>query len=75
MTLRVRPYNEADEAVAVAIHQAMLVDDFYFLLFWEPSMSWSAYLQSIEDGRLSPRRIACAAIISSPKLTADGSGA
>ncbi len=51
MTLQLRPYNETDESAAVAIHQSMLVDDFYFLLFWEPTMSWATFLASIDELR------------------------
>jgi predicted acetyltransferase len=51
MTLRLRPYGEADEAQATAIHEQMRPDNFTFLLHWEPSMSWSAFLQSDADQR------------------------
>jgi predicted acetyltransferase len=27
----------------------MLAEDFYFLLFWEPTMSWSAFLASVNE--------------------------
>ena len=40
-----------DESAAVAIHEAMLSEHFYFLLGWESSMTWSAFLSSIEDQR------------------------
>ena len=51
MTLQLRPYDETDESAALAIHQAMLADDFYFLLFWEPTMTWSTFLASIDELR------------------------
>jgi predicted acetyltransferase len=51
MTLQLRPYNEADETAAVAIHQEMLADDFYFLLFWEPTKTWAAFLASVDELR------------------------
>ncbi|MGC2485187.1 MAG: GNAT family N-acetyltransferase [Acidimicrobiales bacterium] len=51
MTLQLRPYNETDESAAVAIHQAMLADDFFFLLFWEPTMTWGAFLASVDELR------------------------
>ena len=51
MMLQLRPYTPGDEAAALAIHQEMLADDFYFLLFWEPTMSWTAFLASIDESR------------------------
>jgi predicted acetyltransferase len=51
MTLRLRPYNASDEAAAIAIHEAMLPEDSHFLRFWNPSMSWSAFLKSNEQLR------------------------
>jgi predicted acetyltransferase len=51
MTLRLRPYGVDDEAAAVAIHESMLSDHFHFLLDWETSKSWSAFLQSNEELR------------------------
>ena len=51
MTLQLRPYDETDESAALAIHQAMLADDFYFLLFWEPTMTWAMFLASIDELR------------------------
>jgi predicted acetyltransferase len=49
--LRLRPYNASDEAAAISIHEAMLLEDSHFLRFWNPSMSWSAFLQSNEELR------------------------
>jgi predicted acetyltransferase len=50
-----------DETAAVALHEAMLAEDFYFLLGFEPGMPWSAFLSSIEDQRrgvnLAPRYV------------------
>jgi predicted acetyltransferase len=51
MMLRLRPYNSSDEAAAIAIHEAMLLEDSHFLRFWKPLMSWSAFLQSNEELR------------------------
>jgi predicted acetyltransferase len=51
MSLRLRPYRVNDESAAVAIHEAMLSEHFHFLLGWESSMPWSAFLSSIEDQR------------------------
>ncbi|MGB9153140.1 MAG: GNAT family N-acetyltransferase, partial [Alphaproteobacteria bacterium] len=54
-------YGMDDESAAVAIHAAMLREHFHFLLGWEPSMSWSAFLLSIENQRrginLSPYQV------------------
>jgi predicted acetyltransferase len=49
--LRLRPYNASDEAAAISIHEVMLLEDTHFLRFWNPSMSWSAFLQSNEELR------------------------
>jgi predicted acetyltransferase len=51
MSLRLRPYRTNDEPAAVAIHETMLSEHFHFLLGWESSMPWSAFLSSIEDQR------------------------
>jgi predicted acetyltransferase len=51
MTLRLRPYEEGDEAAAVSIHDSMLSDSFHFLLDWEPLKSWPAFLRSNEEQR------------------------
>jgi predicted acetyltransferase len=51
MSLRLRPYRVNDEAAAVALHEVMRAEHFYFLLGWEPSMSWSTFLSTLEDQR------------------------
>jgi predicted acetyltransferase len=40
-----------DEAAAVAVHQAILADDFPFLLYWNPTMHWSEFLATLERQR------------------------
>jgi predicted acetyltransferase len=44
MQLRLRPYEAHDEKSALAGHEAMIVDDFDFLLYWRPEMEWSQFL-------------------------------
>jgi predicted acetyltransferase len=51
MMLSLRAYEVDDEAAAVAIHQSMLPDGFPFLLGWDTSTSWSAFLISNEEQR------------------------
>jgi len=51
MTLRLRPYRVHDEAAAVAIHEAMLAEDFPFLLYWNPTMQWAEFLAALERQR------------------------
>jgi hypothetical protein len=51
MTLRLRPYRMHDEAQAVAIHDAMLPEDFFFLLGWHADMTWAEYLTMLENQR------------------------
>jgi predicted acetyltransferase len=51
MTLRLRPYVEADEAAAVAIHEAMLADIFPFLLDWEGCCRGRRSCESNEEQR------------------------
>jgi predicted acetyltransferase len=48
MALRLRPYRLEDEAAAVAAHNSMLAEDFFFLLYWNPSLSWPEFLAHIE---------------------------
>jgi predicted acetyltransferase len=61
MPLRLRPYELTDESAAVAIHVAMLPEDFHFLLGWEPSMSWPSFLAFLENERqgvnIAPPRV------------------
>jgi predicted acetyltransferase len=51
MDLRLRPYRPDDEAAAVAINEAMVADDFMFLLGWNGAITWSSYLADLEDQR------------------------
>jgi predicted acetyltransferase len=51
MVLRLRPYRAEDEAAALAAHEALLVDDFHFLLGWDDTMAWSDFLQALDDQR------------------------
>lgn len=53
MTLRLRPYRPDDEATALAIHEAMLAEEFMFLLYWDPSLSWPEFLATLERQRRS----------------------
>jgi predicted acetyltransferase len=53
MALRLRPYRLDDEAAAVAIHNSMLAEDFAFLLYWDPLLSWPEFLASLERQRRS----------------------
>lgn len=61
MGLRLRPFRPADEAAAIAVHEALAAEDFTFLLGWEPGMDWGTFLQlhseqrrgvNVEDGRV-----------------------
>lgn len=40
-----------DESAAVAAHEAMIADDFHFLLGWDSTMSWAEFLRASEDQR------------------------
>jgi predicted acetyltransferase len=51
VALRLRPYDTGDESAAIAIHEAMLREDFHFLLGWEPGVSWSSFLSFLDDQR------------------------
>ena len=51
MTLRLRPYQLSDEAAALATHDALLADNFHFLLGWRPSMTWAEFLFALENQR------------------------
>jgi predicted acetyltransferase len=51
MDLRLRPYRVDDEAAAVAINEAMVADDFTFLLGWSSAITWSEFLAALEDQR------------------------
>jgi predicted acetyltransferase len=51
MDLRLRPYRIDDEVAAVAINEAMVADDFMFLLGWNDAITWSEFLAALEDQR------------------------
>ena len=51
MTLRLRPYLLSDEAAALGAHDALLAEDFEFLLGWHPTMTWSEFLLALENQR------------------------
>jgi predicted acetyltransferase len=51
MTLRLRPYQPNDEAAALAAHDALLTEDFHFLLSWHPTMTWTEFLLALENQR------------------------
>lgn len=51
MMLRLRPYRLEDEAAALAAHEAMLAEDFHFLLQHDPAMTWSDFLHSVDEQR------------------------
>lgn len=51
MALRLRPYRVDDEAAALAAHEALLSDEFHFLLGWVPPMTWLGFLGALEDHR------------------------
>ena len=51
MDLRLRPYREDDEAAARAGNEIMKIDDFMFLLYWDPVTSWADFLRGEEVRR------------------------
>lgn len=51
MALRLRPYRLEDESAALAAHEAMLSEDFHFLLFWEPTTNWAEFVRANLDLR------------------------
>ena len=51
MALRLRPYRLGDESAAVAAHEALLADDFHFLLGWDATNSWSDFLRTLDEQR------------------------
>lgn len=50
MSIRLRPFNDHDEAAGIAAHRE-LEGVFTFLLFWKPELSWTQYLQQLENDR------------------------
>jgi predicted acetyltransferase len=40
-----------DEAAALAINDAMVADDFQFLLGWNDAITWSSFLAALDDQR------------------------
>ncbi len=51
MALRLRPLRPEDEAEARMAHEEMREDDFTFLLGWDPSAPWEAYLRLLANRR------------------------
>ncbi|MHB8379124.1 MAG: GNAT family N-acetyltransferase [Acidimicrobiales bacterium] len=51
MALRLRPYGQGDQSAALAAHEALLADDFHFLLGWEATMSWTDFLHALDEQR------------------------
>jgi len=51
VALRLRPYRVDDESAALAAHEALLADEFHFLLGWVTPMTWSGFLTVLEDQR------------------------
>jgi predicted acetyltransferase len=51
MALRLRPYGQDDESDALAAHEALLADDFHFLLGWDATTSWSDFLHALNEQR------------------------
>jgi len=51
MNLRLRPYTLDDEASARRADEIVSVEDSMFLLGLDPDMSWTAFLDKIEDQR------------------------
>jgi predicted acetyltransferase len=51
MALRLRPYRQDDEAAALAAHEALLADDFHFLLGWNDTMTWTDFLRALDEER------------------------
>ncbi|MEI6216402.1 MAG: GNAT family N-acetyltransferase [Actinomycetes bacterium] len=47
-----RPLNMSDEAEALAGDQELALEDWGFLLNYEPDMPWSEYLEILDDQRL-----------------------
>ena len=51
MALRLRPYRHGDESSALDAHEAILSEDFHFLLGWNATMSWSDFIRALDDQR------------------------
>ena len=47
MELRLRPLRPDDEEEARAVHAELARDGFTFLLDWEDTMAWPAYLERL----------------------------
>jgi predicted acetyltransferase len=52
MNLRLRPYTADDEPAARRAEEIAAAEDSMFLLGLEPEMTWTAFLESIEQQRL-----------------------
>ena len=51
MALVLRPPEQRDEAECLAAHGEF--ESFPFLLLWNPTLTWSAYLELL-DGKVDP---------------------
>jgi predicted acetyltransferase len=51
MELRLRPLRVGDRDDALAAHSDLLIDDFEFLLGWEPAMGWERYVEALGNRR------------------------
>ncbi len=49
--LRLRPFNEGDEAAAIALHHE-LKGEFEVLLGWDEQTTWCEYLREVSDAHL-----------------------
>ncbi len=49
--LRLRPFRPADRPAALAAHDALVADNFSFLLDYSPGESWAGYLARLDDHR------------------------
>lgn len=51
VTLRLRPLRLDDEAAATHAHAELAKDDFTFLLDWDATQPWAAYLHRLDEVR------------------------
>jgi predicted acetyltransferase len=51
MDLRLRPFNVNDERAARLAHEELAREDFQFLLGWDPSEPWEAYVETLAKRR------------------------
>jgi predicted acetyltransferase len=50
--VRLRPFAPGDESAALEANEALLEDNFPFLLFYESGEPWTGYLRRLEANRL-----------------------